>query len=153
MRTAWRVVKAGRADGAFSGEGARRFGGRWNHPGTAVVYLADSLALAALEQFVHLGRAYPTLPFAAFEVGIPDPLIEVLDRRELPVHWREQPPPAATMDLGTAWVARASSAVLEVPSVLVPVEHTYVINPAHPEFRRITIKAPEPFSFDPRMWK
>ncbi len=58
MTAVWRIVKKSRAGEAFSGEGARRYGGRWNHRGTAVVYVADSLSLAALELFVHIGSAY-----------------------------------------------------------------------------------------------
>jgi RES domain-containing protein len=150
---AWRIVKASRSRDAFSGEGARRYGGRWNHAGTAVVYLADSPALAALEQFVHLGRAHATLSFVAFPVHIPDELIAVFDPRRLPANWRELPAPPETKEIGTGWVVSASSAVLKIPSVLVPVEHNYVLNPAHPDFDRIEIGKPEPFSFDPRMWK
>ncbi len=153
MITAWRIVKASRTSGAFSGEGARRYGGRWNHPGTAVVYLADSLALAALEQFVHLGRAHANLAFAAFQVTFPDSLVESLRRSDLPARWRQEPAPGDTMDIGSAWVAAGRSAVLQVPSVLVPPEHNYVLNPGHPDFKAVTIADPQPFTFDPRMWK
>ncbi len=151
--TAWRLVKARHADGAFSGEGARRYGGRWNRPGTAVVYLADSLALAALEQFVHLGRAHASMAFVAFRVRIPADLVEELPTRDLPANWRQQPPPRQTMDIGSRWAAGGASAVLRVPSVVVPVEHNYVLNPNHADFARIDIDAPVPFGFDPRMWK
>jgi len=151
--TAWRLVKARRAGDAFSGEGARQYGGRWNQPGTAVVYVADSLALAALEQFVHLGKAHATLAFVAFRVQIPNKVIEQLKSQNIPANWRQEPPPKDTMDIGTTWAANASSAVLKVPSVLVPVEHNYVLNPNHADFDQIDIADPEPFSFDPRMWK
>ena len=153
MITAWRLVKARRAGDAFSGEGARRYGGRWNRPGTGVVYVADSLALAALEQFVHLGKAHATLDFVAFRVRIPSGIITRLGPPGIPANWRQQPPGADTMDTGTQWVRDASSAVLKVPSVLVPVEHNYLLNPDHADFDRIDIAEPVPFSFDPRMWK
>ena len=52
--TAWRIVRARFADSAFDGEGARRYGGRWNSRGTRMVYTAGSQALAALEMLVHL---------------------------------------------------------------------------------------------------
>ncbi len=68
----WRLVKAKHAAEAFSGEGARRFGGRWNERGTAIVYLGGSLSLAALEIFVHLTAADARLAFVAIELMVPD---------------------------------------------------------------------------------
>ena len=56
MISVFRLIKEKHASDAFVGEGSRRFGGRWNHKGVAVVYLSDTLSLAALEQFIHLGR-------------------------------------------------------------------------------------------------
>ena len=100
--TAWRLVKAKYAASAFDGEGARRFGGRWNEPGTALVYLGGSLALAALEVFVHLSARDTRLRFVAIPVTIPDSVvIERLALNELPRHWRQEPPPDATKQLGT----------------------------------------------------
>lgn len=153
MTTAWRIVKSSRAADAFSGEGARLYGGRWNHRGTAIVYLAESLALAALELFVHLGSAHTRLSFSAFPLELPDDVIEVFDRAQLPPGWRQEPPSEATKDIGTGWAQRRSAAALKLPSAIVPVEHNYALNPAHPDFAQITIGDAAPFSFDPRMWK
>lgn len=154
MIRAWRIVKARHAGDAFSGEGARLAGGRWNHRGTTVVYASDSLALAALELFVHLGKARSALSFVFFRIEIPDNVrVESISVDGLPANWRDQPPPDATKDLGTRWVKAGKSAVLRVPSVLVPVESNHLLNPVHPEFRSIRIGAPEPFAFDPRMGK
>jgi RES domain-containing protein len=72
---------------------------------------------------------------------------------DLPRHWRRYPPPAALRDLGTQWAAAKETAVLTVPSVVIPAETNYLLNPAHPAFGRIRIGDPEPFAFDPRMWK
>jgi RES domain-containing protein len=154
LRTAWRIVKAKHQVDAFNGEGARLYGGRWNHRGTAVVYLSDSLALAALEQFVHLGKAGSALALVVFEIAIPDrAAIEVLAQKQLPPNWREEPPPDETKELGTQWVRRNAAVALRVPSAIIPHEANYVINPAHADFRKLAIKPPTPFSFDPRMWK
>jgi RES domain-containing protein len=71
----------------------------------------------------------------------------------LPAGWRAFPAPEILADLGTRWLRSGRSAVLLVPSALVPQERNYLLNPAHPEFRRIRIRRAEPFSFDPRMWK
>jgi RES domain-containing protein len=151
---AFRIVKAKHAAQAFDGEGARRFGGRWNHRGTSVVYTADSLALSALEVLVHLGRAAAKISFVSFEIEIPDAVpIELAPEDRLPKNWREEPPPEEGKTLGTEWASRGFSVALRVPSVIVPSEGNYVLNPAHPDFARLVIAPPSPFSFDPRMWK
>lgn len=154
MTTAWRLVKQTRARHAFSGEGARIYGGRWNLPGTRVVYLSGSLALAALEMFVHLGKAHASLRFKCFRVTIPGGLkMESVRSGGLPPAWRQEPPPSATQRLGTDWVEAGTSCVLKVPSVIVPVEDNLMLNPDHRDFAKLVIEAPEPFGFDPRMWK
>ena len=154
MAKAFRIVKAKHAAQAFDGEGARRFGGRWNQRGTAVVYTADSLALSALEVLVHLGRAAAKISFVSFEIEIPDAVpVELAPEDRLPKNWREEPPPEEGKTFGSEWAHRGFSVALRVPSVIVPSEGNYVLNPVHPDFARLVIGAPTPFSFDPRMWK
>jgi len=150
---AWRLIKAKHRESAFSGEGALKGGGRWNQQGTAVVYVSGSLALAALEAFIHLQRAAAAIPHVAFRVEIPENVVDELHGKDLPKNWRVEPPPDTTKQIGTDWVKASTSAVLRVPSVIVPAEHNFVLNPAHPDFKKLHISKPEPFSFDPRMWK
>ena len=150
MRQAWRIVKAAHAATAFDGEGARLFGGRWNSPGTRVVYTSGSLALAALESLVHLNPPV-TFPYAAIPVAFDEALVETVAVPALPAGWTEAPPPPATRLIGDQWVKRARSAVLCLPSIIIPAEPNYLLNPAHPDFGSITIGKPEPFSFDPRL--
>jgi len=151
---AWRLCKARHTGAAFTGEGARLAGGRWNSRGISVVYLADSLALAALEQFVHIRTACSRIAFVSFRVEIPDGVaVTALDTRKLPSNWRAEPPPGATMAIGDRWAKEAAAAVLKAPSVIVPEEFNYVLNPLHPQFEKIRVRPPKPFSFDPRMWK
>ena len=153
MIQVWRLVKKRRAAEAFNGEGAKAYGGRWNHPGTAAVYLADSLALAALEIFVHTGAAHRGMHFVAIAVDLPDGVrIDELEA-SLPTDWRDEPPPGSTKGLGTTWLKSLSAPLLRVPSAIVPVEHNLVLNPLHPDAQRLAIQAPVPFSFDSRMWK
>lgn len=71
----------------------------------------------------------------------------------LPATWEESPPPAAAQRIGDVWLAGAASAVLQVPSAVMPVEWNYLLNPAHPDFRRIKIGSETPIQLDPRLIK
>jgi len=151
---AWRIVKKTQADEAFSGKGARLFGGRWNRRGSAVIYTADTLSLAALEYFVHLGPAMAFVPLVSFRVEIPKRVsIEILEESTLPRGWREEPPPFATRQMGSDWADGGATAVLQVPSALIPVQHNLILNPEHPDFPKIKLFGPDLFRFDSRMWK
>lgn len=117
-----------------------------------MVYASDSLALAAIETFVHLGDDALRIRFVYFKIEIPDGLaIQVC--RKPPRNWRAEPPGDGSMRYGSRWFRAARSAVLEVPSAIVPSERNYLLNPLHPDFRRIRVSRPMPFVFAPRMWK
>lgn len=149
----WRLCRKKHV--AFDGEGARLAGGRWNRRGTAVVYTSATLSLALLEYFVNLGSA-ANAPNDLVSVAaeIPDGVaIASIDLAALPRGWRRHPAPEALAELGTRWVEQRATAVLSVPSAVVPRERNYLISPAHPDFRRITIGRPEPFPLDARLWK
>ena len=149
--TAWRVVKAKYASTAFTGEGAKREGGRWNSVGVPVVYLAESRALAILEVLVHLRRddflKYYRLIAVTFHSG----LVQELAPAELSANWRQDPPPGSTMRVGDRWIASGKSAALRVPSTIVPAENNFLLNPVHPDFAKVKFGIPEPFRFDRRL--
>lgn len=151
MPTGWRIVKTKFAGQAFDGEGARRYGGRWNSPGVRMVYTSESLALAALEILAHLGRSGALASYSRCAVHFDEALVTSLDRSLLPAGWRAYPAPAELQLIGNRWVAYRTSAVLEVPSALVETESNYLINPLHPDFGSLAIEPPEPFDFDPRL--
>ncbi len=154
MTPAWRIVKKTQADEAFSGKGARLFGGRWNRRGSAVIYTADTLSLAALEYIFHLGPAMAFIPLVSFRVEIPKRVsIEILEESTLPQGWRVEPPPFATRQMGTDWAAGGATAVLQVPSALIPAQHNLILNSEHPDFPKIKLFGPDIFRFDSRMWK
>lgn len=154
MITAWRLDKVKHAQEAFTGEGARRVSGRWHQRGMPVVYASESLALSVVEKFVHLGFDCSHLKFVYFKIEIPDTVsVKVLKPDDLPDDWTAEPPCDSTKDLGSDWAKQGRTAVLKVPSVLVPRSWNYLLNPAHRDFRQIRISAPMPFVFDARMWK
>ena len=149
MPEAWRIIKEKRAATAFSGEGAAKTGGRWNSRGVSVVYTSSTKSLATLESLVHLNPPV-IFSYVAFPLKFNDALVEVFPLRKLPANWRTEPPPPSTKSIGDDWVKAARSAVLALPSVITG-ETNYLLNPAHPDFKKITIGKPEPFAFDPRL--
>jgi RES domain-containing protein len=153
MLTVWRIVNHKHLKTAFTGEGARLYGGRWNSAGTAMIYMAQSQSLAALELLVHLDS--PTLleKYLLIPIEVDSDLIMTLEASRLPANWRSQPVPPSTQAIGDAWVVERKSVVLSVPSVLVPDERNYLLNPKHPEFERLPIGQPVAFQFDPRFEK
>jgi RES domain-containing protein len=105
--------------------------------------------LAALETFVHLTAADARLVFAAIEILVPDDVtITALRPDRLPANWRAEPPPDETKAVGTGWIRSGASLLLRMPSVIVPREKNYLLNPAHEDFHRLTIRGREPFGFD-----
>jgi len=151
MPEAWRIVRETHLAAAFSGEGAAKFGGRWNSRGVAVVYASATRALAALELLVHLN---PPVFFKCKIIGLEfeENLVERMKPADLPADWRMEPPPVSSQRLGDAWVREDRSPVLAVPSVIVPEEFNYLLNPVHPDFKRVKLGKPRDFAFDPRLF-
>jgi RES domain-containing protein len=146
----WRLLTARFADSAFSGEGARLYGGRWNRKGTPIVYTAGSQSLAMLEILVQ------DEPLRARYVMIPATLpknlkIERVTPDQLPANWRDLRAREQLQAIGTEWARRRSSSVLAVPSVVIPTETNYLLNPLHHAFARIEIGKPEEFVTDLRL--
>jgi RES domain-containing protein len=147
------MVKRKYASEAFTGEGARRHGGRWNSPGTPVVYTAENASLALLEILVQ-PQATALLPhYVLFRLEFEEGLVEALEEASLPDDWRTYPAPASLRAIGDLWLAEARTAVFSAPSVIVPLERLYLLNPSHPDFARISIGEPQPFPVDPRLLK
>lgn len=150
MLTVWRLLTARFAQSAFSGEGARLYGGRWNRKGVAMVYTAGSQSLAMLEMLVQdepLRARYVMVPAA-----LPKNLkIERVIPAQLPADWRDLGGRERLQAIGSDWARRRSSAVLAVPSVVIPTETNYLLNPLHPAFARIDIGEAEVFVTDLRL--
>ena len=148
---AYRIVKRRLAAEAFTGEGARLYGGRWNLPGTPVVYAAHTRALAALESLAHYGGAERRLHFVTFEIDVPDRLVLRLDPSTLPRGWRSGEPSPGTQEIGSRWQREGRSVALAVPSVLIPEESCLLLNPHHPDTAHVMISYPVRFEFDERL--
>lgn len=149
--TAWRITKRKYKDAAFTGAGARKYGGRWNSPGTAIVYTAETQSLAILEMLVHVETPDLLPEYVLIGVEIDESLVRELDRSKLPRNWRAQPAPLELRKFGDEWLAAGQSAVLRVPSALVPGESNFLVNPAHPDFSKLTIRDAISFALDERL--
>lgn len=156
---AWRIgtdTPAYTADD-LSGAGAKITGGRWNRDGVPVIYAASSPALACLETVVHLVAGALPLNRYLVRIDIPD---EVFARRlqfediasgAARVGWDAEPPGQVSLELGGAWLAACRSAILEVPSVIVPEDRNFLINPAHPDAAALTATKLRRFEYDRRL--
>ena len=148
---AFRIAKKRHVLTAFSGDGARMFGGRWNRPGVPMVYAAQTRALAALESLAHYAGAERRIAFVTFAIEVPDALVLRLGTGDLPADWRQEEPGSATQDLGSAWQLGGRSVALLVPSALIPQEFCLLLNPEHADTRKVMVSYPEPFEFDDRL--
>jgi RES domain-containing protein len=150
MLTVWRLLTARFAQSAFSGEGARLYGGRWNRKGVPMVYTAGSQSLAMLEMLVQDEplRARYVMVTATLPKNLK---IERVTLAQLPADWRDLGAREQLQAIGTDWAKRRSSSVLAVPSVVIPTETNYLLNPLHPSFARIAIGKPEEFVTDLRL--
>ncbi len=148
----WRIASAAHA--TFDGEGARRYGSRWTPRGLPAVFTSATLSLAALERFVNTDADLEPVDLVTIAVDIETNIaIETVTVADLPVDWRTYPAPPALAMIGARWLRESTSAVLSVPSVVIPPERTFILNPTHADFARLGINPSEPFSVDPRMWK
>ena len=118
------------------------------------MYASATLSLAAQELFVHLDPAEVPADLVAVSAEIQESArIKILGATGLPKNWRQYPAPESLAAIGTAWVRSLETAVLEVPSAVIPQERNYLLNPVHADFARIRSSRPEAFAFDARMWK
>jgi RES domain-containing protein len=138
-----------------AGKGAAAKGGRWNAPGERVTYASMSISLAAWETRAHLGRQGTKLPFNRIlvRIDVPD---DVWAAREtltlpLPAGWDVVPEGRISRRLGSDWLARGTSALLCVPSVIVDQENNVLINPVHPDAAKLATARVRRFVYDQRV--
>jgi RES domain-containing protein len=146
----YRIAKCQYADD-LSGTGARLYGGRWNSEGRAMLYLASSISLAVLEVLVHLNPLIVPDNFCLTEIEVPDDSIALLDTVLLPNNWQDVSAPGMLRELGDDFLKKQQYLLMKVPSAVVPAEYNYVVNPQHPDAKKIQIIKKSHFSFDDRL--
>ncbi|WP_036177544.1 RES family NAD+ phosphorylase [Massilia sp. 9096] len=133
--------------------GSALYGGRWNPVGMPALYCGASIAICALEKFVHVGQA-PLPPLVLVAVDFPDECdIFTPAASELPTGWDELPTSTSVQGLGRAWLERSETLAMRVPSVVLPEESNVIVNPLHPDYVRVKLTMLRPFTFDRRMYK
>ena len=150
---AWRLAAPQFAQSAgelLSGEGARRYGGRWNSPGRPAVYLGDSLALAAMELLVHLRNVDVLGTYRKMPVYIPEELVMHIEPGELPPGW-ETGSRTTTRGIGDRWLAGGRSVALQVPSAVVHGDSNLILNPTHRDMHLLRAGPVSDFRFGPRL--
>lgn len=152
--TAWRITQTVYADKAFTGVGAWLEGARWNPKGIYMVYAAESISLAAFEMLVHLPQeALLYNLYVRIPVEFDEKQVTTLKRSKLPANWKDNPPDESTQKIGLDWAQSQKNMVLNVPSSVIPEEYNYLINPLHPDFKKIKIGNADSFHFDERIIK
>lgn len=135
----------------LSGEGARLFGGRWNHKLTPCLYTSGSRSLALLEYSVNINNTL--IPKDLYIVSIVIPRFKILELPifSLPQDWNSSPASNSTKDIGTSILQSKKHCVIAVPSAIIPTEFNYLLNPLHRDFHKVKIQSINLFSFDKRI--
>jgi len=147
----WHLEKERYADIAFRGKGSLETSGRWHHKGTQVAYAGEHPDVAVLEKLVWLERYEGARESSSVLLPLQidsDAHLNTLDESDLPDDWDAFPHPETTRDLGTRWFETEQSAVLAVPSAVLPVAKNYLINPFHPDVHELERGEPVPLTWD-----
>ena len=156
--TLWRIAADTKSYSAddLSGRGAKATGGRWNAVDHAILYTSASRALACLETFVHLNAGGLPLNRYLVEITVSDAVWAAarhVAAAELPVGWDAEPASKTSVDFGADWLVGGTSALLAVPSVIVPEEFNVLINPAHRDMAGVAARKARKWTYDPRLVK
>lgn len=156
MTSVWRIATdaPGYTADDLTGAGAKLSGGRWNRSGSAMLYCASNISLAVLETFVHLKAGGLPLNRYLVELTIPEPVWKIATvLAPPPVGWDAIPAGKVSLDEGDRWLKSGPSAVLIVPSAIVAEEFNVLINPLHPDARRIGARKIRKWTYDPRLMR
>lgn len=149
----WRIAAETRKYPAddLSGAGAAAHPGRWNDDMQAVVYAAPTIAMAVLETAAHVDDGGLPLNRFVIRIDVPDPVWgsrEELDVAMLPPTWAAIPAGKASMRIGSEWITSLRSAILLVPSVIIPEERAVLINPVHADAGKLTATVVRQFDYN-----
>ncbi|AKK24584.1 RES family NAD+ phosphorylase [Pandoraea oxalativorans] len=137
----------------LSGTGAAVAGGRWNPVGMPALYTSLNASTAVLEVRVHASGFVPAANLFLVEVDVADALIDKGYEPVLPPDWNQLTIPASTIEIGRQWLTQANSVAMKVRSVVCPADWNVILNPLHPDFRKVKVSRQEPFTLDSRLFR
>lgn len=138
----------------LSGKGAAIKGARWNSPGVEMIYTAENRSLAMAEVAVHFTFATCPSDYVLITIEIPDAIkITTIPESKLPLNWKSFPHPVATQKIVDQFINEGKHAAVRMPSIITKGDFNILINPLHPDFKKIKILSVEPFPFDKRLLK
>ena len=149
--TAWRITPAKYQETAFDGAGAEEYGGRFNSVGVPVVYTSATLSLATLEVLTRTNKRSRLAGRVCLPVTFEERHVTTYAASDLPDRWDARPYEPGSQAVGDEWARSEASLVLRVPSVVVPSENNYLINPKHPDFDDLIFGEAVPLDPDPRL--
>ncbi len=136
----------------LSGIGSKIYGGRWNSPGMTALYTSENISLSVLEIIVNTDKYSIPPSYFLLKLTVKDDItVKKINPEALKKNW--QTDFEYSQFIGSAFLRSGSEAVLKVPSAVVKEEHNYILNPLHPDFKKITISESTPFDFDIRLLK
>lgn len=136
----------------ITGAGAKLYGGRWNKEGLALLYTSENLSLAVLELLANQVRRLVDDTYGYIAIEIPDKeTTQQLAESELPEEWRQNQYSEYTINKGSEWIIKQSSLALKVPSAVLAQENNILINPSHPDFKKIKIVTTGTLNLDGRV--
>ena len=136
---------------SLDGEGAKLKGGRWNSKGVPVVYTSTTISLSLLELLIHCASYDEIKSTILVRIQIPDSLNPPPSVLKLKSGW--QTDTGYSQFIGTEFLISRSSLLLRVPSAIIPDESNMLINPLHPDMKKVKITSAAPFHFDSRLFK
>ncbi len=137
----------------LSGNGSKLFGGRWNSEGIPALYAASSRSLALLETLAHTpGKMLQVKTYVLVTLSIPDSAMkEMIELTDLPENWDAVDIHPFTQRTGDNFLRENKKLMLSVPSVLMPEENIFVLNPLHTDMRKVKITGMRKIHFDKRV--
>jgi RES domain-containing protein len=131
---------------------ASGYAGRWNTKETFGIYTAESRSLACLENLVHRSGEGNNAIYKVMQINIPDAIkIEAIDPKNLNKNWTKIDNIYKTQLMGSNWLKSLTTVILKIPSSIIKNEFNYLLNPNHPDFKKIKIQSVDDFEFDSKM--
>lgn len=135
----------------LSGTGAKIFGGRWNSPGLPIIYTAENISLAVLEILARTDKYSIPISYCLIKIFVPDTATSILiQEKKLKTGWEFDP--GYTQWMGDEFLKSNDALIMKVPSVIIPEETNFLLNPGHPDFKKVKITEADAFRFDKRLF-